>query len=225
MDKLFDKLPYEDLEDIQFTHMLGGAIGIGLILFLAYFFTLHSITKEEFENLIKQKEGAERTLKRYKSMIAKQGLVAKNMSLVKGQFEAYKNQMPGQDEIPGLLEQIAEFGKNRNIRMVELTLQEGKIGDFYKEIPLQVEVSGELWVTLDFIEYMQNLLRLVSFENLTLQGEDPNDRSRSSSSNAGLLSTTLTAKTYSFINGAENRGSAKKESAKANKPAKKKSGH
>ena len=225
MDKLFDKLPYDDLEGIQFTHMLGGAIGIGLILFLGYFFTLHSFTNEEFEKLVKQREEAERTLKRYNSKIAERGLVAKNMSRVKGQFEAYINQMPDQDEIPGLLEQIAEFGKKRNIRMVELTLQEGEISDYYKEIPLKVEVSGELWVTLDFIEYIQNLLRLVSFENLILQGRDVDNRIRVSGTNSNFLNTTLTAKTYSFISGAENRGPKKKEPAKANKPARKRSGH
>ena len=64
MEKIFDKLPYDELEDIQFIHLLAGAIGIGLVLFLVYFFTLHSVSNEEYESLLKQKDRAERTLKR-----------------------------------------------------------------------------------------------------------------------------------------------------------------
>ena len=210
MEKIFDKLPYDELEDIQFIHLLAGAIGIGLVLFLVYFFTLHSVFNEEYESLLKQKDRAERTLKRYKATVAKEGVVAKNMARVKGQFEAFKNQMPSQDEIPDLIQKITEFGKHRNIKMVVLTLQEGEIGDFYKEIPLEVQIDGELWVTLDFIDYMQNLLRLVSFENLILQGRSTgNSRRRTAESTIVSLSTTLTAKTYSFLEGSENRSPKK----------------
>ena len=210
MEKIFDKLPYDELEDIQFIHLLAGAIGIGLVLFLVYFFTLHSVFNEEYESLLKQKDRAERTLKRYKATVAKEGVVAKNMARVKGQFEAFKNQMPSQDEIPSLIQKITEFGKHRNIKMVALTLQEGEIGDFYKEIPLEVQIDGELWVTLDFIDYMQNLLRLVSFENLILQARSTgNSRRRTAESTIVSLSTTLTAKTYSFLEGSENRSPKK----------------
>ena len=210
MEKIFDKLPYDELEDIQFIHLLAGAIGIGLVLFLVYFFTLHSVFNEEYESLLKQKDRAERTLKRYKATVAKEGVVAKNMARVKGQFEAFKNQMPSQDEIPSLIQKITEFGKHRKIKMVALTLQEGEIGDFYKEIPLEVQIDGELWVTLDFIDYMQNLLRLVSFENLILQGRSTgNSRRRTAESTIVSLSTTLTAKTYSFLEGSENRSPKK----------------
>ena len=162
MDKLFDKLPYDDLDGIQFVHLLAGAIGIGLVLFMAYFFTLYSATSTEFEILTKKKESAQRTLKRYKSTVAKEDRVAKSMARVKGQFDAFKKQMPRQTEIPNLLRRIEAFGKQRNIKMVALTLEEGAIKNFYKEIPLKIQIYGELWVTLDFIEYMQNLLRLVS---------------------------------------------------------------
>ncbi len=173
MEKLFDKLPYDDLEGIKVTHLLAGAIGVGLVLFLAYYFTLYSATHKEFKQLTRQKAGAERTLKEYKTVVAKKGLVAKNMVRVKGKFDAFKNQMPSQDEIPNLMQRLMAFGKHRNIKMTAFTMEEGEVEDFYKEIPFKIQLTGGLWVTLDFIEYVQNLLRLVSFENLTLQGQKP----------------------------------------------------
>ena len=210
MEKLFEKLPYDDLEVIKFSHLLSGAIGIGLVLFLAYYFTLYSATSREFEKLTTQKEAAERTLKQYKATVAKAGFVAKNMARVRGRFNAFKNQMPRQDKIPNLIQKITTFGKNRNIKVTALTMKEGAIHDFYKEIPFKIEVTGEFWATLDFIEYVQNLLRLVNFENLILQGRGASASGAASAKTmVGSLNTTLTAKTYSFLDGSENRSAQK----------------
>jgi type IV pilus assembly protein PilO len=210
MEKIFDKLPYDDLEVIKFSHLLAGAIGISLLLFLGYYFTLYSATNREFEKLTAQKEVAEITLKQYKATLAKEGFVAKNMAHVRGRFNAFKNQMPRQDKIINLIQKITAFGKNRNIKVTALTMKEGAIHDFYKEIPFKVEVTGEFWATLDFIEYVQNLLHLVNFENLILQGQGA---SASGAASAGTmvesLNTTFTAKTYSFLDASEHRSAQK----------------
>jgi type IV pilus assembly protein PilO len=206
MEKLFEKLPYDDLEVIKFSHLLSGAIVIGLVLFLSYYFTLYSATNREFEKLTAQKKLAEKTLKQYKATVANKGFVAKNMARIRGRFNAFKNQMPRQDKMPNLIQKIMAFGKNRNIKVTALTMKEGAIHDFYKEIPFKIEVTGEFWVTLDFIEYVQNLLRLVNFENLILQGRGASTSGAVSVERiVGALNTTLTAKTYSFLDGSENR--------------------
>ena len=114
--------------------------------------------------------------------------------------------MPRQDKIPNLIQKITTFGKNRNIKVTGLTMKEGAIHDFYKEVPFKIEVTGEFWATLDFIEYVQNLLRLVNFENLILQGRGASTSGAVSVERiVGALNTTLTAKTYSFLDGSENR--------------------
>jgi Tfp pilus assembly protein PilO len=226
MDKLFDKIPYDDLDGIKFVHMLMGAIGIGLVLFMAYFFTLYSATNTEFVELTKKKKEAQRTLNRYKTKVAKEDRVSKSLALSKGRLDVFKNQMPRQTEIPSLLQRIEAFGKNRNIKMVALTLREGVVKNFYKEIPLKIQIYGGLWVTLDFIEYMQNLLRLVSLEDLQLQGQSVQVAgSRGDGASTGSLITSLTLKTYSFVEGAENRKTAKKKAPPPKKKKPKKKGH
>lgn len=211
MEKLFDKLPYEDLEGIKVAHLLAGSIGIGLALFLVYYLTLYSSTNEEFKKLTAQKEGAERTLKEYKAILFREDVVVKNMTLIRSRFDVFKNQMPSQNEIPTLMQRLTTFGKHRNIKINAITMEEGSIKDFYKEIPFKIQITGELWDTVDFIEYAQNLLRLVSFENLILQGQ------RVSSSDAASLratesslNTTLTAKIFTFLEDSEDRSGQNK---------------
>ena len=211
MEKFFDKLPYEDLEGIKVAHLLAGSIGIGLVLFLVYYLTLYSSTNEEFKKLAAQKEGAEITLKEYKAILFREGLVAKNMTLIRSRFDVFKNQMPSQNEIPTLMQRLTTFGKHRNIKITAITMEEGSIKDFYKEIPFKIQITGELWDTVDFIEYAQNLLRLVSFENLILQGRRVSSSDAASLRAAeGSLNTTLTAKIFTFLEDSEDRSGQNK---------------
>ena len=224
MDKLFDKLPYDDLDGIKFIHLLAGAVGIGLALFIAYYFTLYSATNTEFKMLAKQKVEAERTLKRYKGIVAKKDRVGKKLALVKGKFDSFKNQMPSQAEIPNLIQRMSAFGKDRKMKMVALTVEEGTKSMFVDVIPLKIQLQGELWVTLDFLDYMQNLLRLVSFDNLSLEAQPLIAGVSGEGATVGSLRTSLRVKTYSFREGAEDFKPAKKAPPKK-KAKKKKKGH
>ena len=222
MEKHLDKLPYDDLEGVKVVPWLAGAIGVGLVLFLTYYLTLYRVSNEEYQRVTTEKEGAEKILEQYKATLSKQGLVSKNMSRVKGRFDVFKNKIPSQDEIPTLMQRLIEFAKKRNIKMTAITMEEGSIKGFYKEIPYKIQITGEFWDTLDFIEYAQNLLRLVSFENLILQGQSV---SESDAANAqalvGSLNTTLTAKTFSFLENSDDRSVQKKMLPKSTRASKK----
>ena len=222
MEKIFKKLPYDDLERLKVTHWFAGGIGVGLVLFLAYYLTLYSATNEEYKKLITEKAGAEKALEEYKVTLAKKGMVEKNMARVKGRFDVFKNKMPSQDEISTLMQRLIVFTKQRNIKMTAITMEEGSIKDFYKEIPYKIQITGEFWDTLDFIEYAQNLLRSVSFENLILQGQSA---SKSDTANertlVSLLNTTLTAKTFSFLENSDNRSVQKTILPKSTRASKK----
>jgi Tfp pilus assembly protein PilO len=205
MNKLFDKLPYDVLEDIKFLQLLAGAVGIGLAIIATYYFTLFSATNTELNGLVKKKEIAERALKRRKAIVRKGDLTEKNLARVSGKLDAYKKQMPVVDDMPRLLKKVSGFGENRKIELLNFELSEGSVKDFYKEIPLQIKIRGDLWSTLDFFEYMQNLLQLVSFEDLSLETKkvpvmSPNGQTQQ---NAYLLQTVMTIKTFSFIEGSE----------------------
>jgi type IV pilus assembly protein PilO len=227
MDKFFDKLPYDTLEDIKFFHLLAGAVAIGLVIVAAYYFTLFSATNTELTGLVKKKETAERTLKRHKSIIRKGDLTEKDLARVSGQLDAYKSQMPVADDLPRLLKKVSGFGENRKIELLNFELSEGSVKDFYKEIPLKIRMRGDLWSTLDFFEYMQNLLQLVSFENLSLETLQVPivGANGPTGEKAYLLQTVMTAKTFSFIEGSDNRPVAGKKPPAKKKKKKKKTGH
>ena len=207
MNKLFDKLPYDALEDIKLLQLLAGVVGIGLAIIATYYFTLFSATNTELNGLIQKKETAERALKRNRAVVGKGNLIEKNLARVSGKLDAYKKQMPVADDLPRLLKKVSGFGENRKIELLNFELSEGSVKDFYKEIPLKIKMRGDLWSTLDFFEYMQNLLQLLSFEGLSLETKKvpvmgPNGPTEQ---NDYLLQTVMTVKTFSFIEGSDKR--------------------
>lgn len=213
MNKLFDKLPYDALENIKLLHLLGGVVGIGLAIIATYYFTLFSATNTELNGLIKKKGTAERALKRHRAIVGKGDLTERNLARASGKLNAYKKQMPVADDLPRLLKKVSDFGENRKIELLNFELSEGSVKDFYKEIPLQIRMRGDLWSTLDFFEYMQNLLQLVSFEGLSLETlkvpvMGPNGPT---GQNDYLLQTVMTVKTFSFIEGSDKRLAATKK--------------
>jgi Tfp pilus assembly protein PilO len=213
MNKLFDKLPYDALEDIKLLHLLGGVVGIGLAIISTYYFTLFSATNTELNELIKKKETAERALKRRRAIVGKGDLAERNLARVSGELNAYKKQMPVADDLPRLLKKVSGFRENRKIELLNFELSEGSVKDFYKEIPLHIRMRGDLWSTLDFFEYMQNLLQIVNFEGLSLETlkvpvMGPNGPT---GQNDYLLQTVMTVKTFSFIEGSDKRLMATKK--------------
>ena len=146
-------------------------------------------------------------MNRHRAIVRKGDLTEKNLARVSGKLDAYKKQMPVADDLPRLLKKVSGFGENRKIELLNFELSEGSVKDFYKEIPLQIRMRGDSWSTLDFFEYMQNLLQLVSFEDLSLETlkvpvTSPNGPTEQ---NAYLLQTVMTVKTFSFIEGSDKR--------------------
>ena len=207
MNKIFDKLPYDALEDIKLLHLLAGVVGIGLAIIVTYYFTLFSATNTELNGLVKKKETAERALKRRNAIVRKGDLTEKDLARVSNKLDAYKKQMPVTDDLPRLLKKVSGFGENRKIELLNFELSEGSVKDFYKEIPLQIRMRGDLWSTLDFFEYMQNLLQLVSFEGLSLETKKVPvmGPSGATGQNDYLLQTVMTVKTFSYIEGWDKR--------------------
>ena len=206
MEKLFDSLPYDSLTGVQRMHVLFAAIGIGLIIGIAYYFTLYSATHDEIAKLEKRRGSLQSTLKTYQRLVASKEEVTKKLAMVSGDLDAMKSQMPKTSEMPDLLKRVADMGKSLGLQVLLFELNEGSIKDYYKEVPVSINFRGGIWKTLDFFDGMQNLLRLVDFAGLEMDvkqvdilgGEGQSLRT------IPMLHTQFTAKTFSYVEGAEN---------------------
>ncbi|MFQ5450920.1 MAG: type 4a pilus biogenesis protein PilO [Nitrospinaceae bacterium] len=213
LEKLFDKLPYDILEGLKFIHLLLGAAGIGVLLGTGYYFTLFQTGHEEIVKLEKKKNSTERKLKRYKKLVKKKEPIAKELARNVGRLDAMKKQMPKEKEMPDLLRKVADFGAARgDFDIVRFQLNEGKVRDYYKEIPVAIQMRGSFWDTLDFLDRMQNLLQLVSFNdlNMRLQKVQVPEGAEGKTHTRLMLLTDFVANTYAYVQGAEEKTAAGK---------------
>ena len=86
MDLIFNKLPYDSIEEIGPAKIYFAAVGVCLILFLISFFTILSAVNLERETLTKKIIDTEYTLKKYFKVVASKHEVLKNLSLKTGEL-------------------------------------------------------------------------------------------------------------------------------------------
>jgi type IV pilus assembly protein PilO len=230
IEKFFERLPYEFLEKVRFVHLISASVAVGLLMFTAYFFTLHQDAKAELTRLQDQRTQMAKKLDNFKSLVAQKGLIAKNLARTTGRLESLKQQLPREKDMPGLLKEVSGFGSERaTFDITKFQLEEGKVGDYYKVIPVAITLQGSFWDTLDFLDKMQNRLQLVNFSdlkmNLQIDASSPGENGEPPTRRHALL-TNITASTYAYIEGSEKKiAKVPSSSPKANtakKSAKKK---
>lgn len=208
IEKLFDRLPYDVLEKVKFIHLLSASAAIGLLMFTGYFFTLYADATEELARLEKQRTQTAQKLTNAKKLVAQKDAIAKNLARSTGRLESLKQQLPREKDMPGLLKEVSGFGSERaTFDITRFQLAEGKVEDFYKEIPVAIQMRGTFWDTLDFLDKMQNRLQLVSFSDLrmNLQTDKSSAGNDGSVAQRNKLLTNIIANTYAYIEGSEKK--------------------
>ena len=171
MDLIFNKLPYDSIEETGPAKIYFGAVGVCLILFLISFFTILSAVNLERETLTKKIVDTEYTLKKYFKVVASKHEVLKNLSLKTGELNMKKKQLPSEEALNKLLVKITRLGKKRNVDIVHFKVADGMVDDFYKEIPMHFRFRGGLWETMDMFATLQNMLQIVHVKNMSFKVE------------------------------------------------------
>jgi len=96
--------------------------------------------------------------KEYKRMIAD----------LSGQLDQARLQLPGEREIPVLLEQIARFGKEAGVEFLSFRPSAETPKDFYNEVPMALAIRGPFHNIGLFLDKISHYPRIISVSNLTM---------------------------------------------------------
>ncbi|HEY8567787.1 type 4a pilus biogenesis protein PilO [Microbulbifer sp.] len=104
-------------------------------------------------------------------------------------FGALLKQLPKDTEVPGLLEDIDEFGRGSGLTIQKVALEGEQVGEFYVELPIRIEVQGGYHEFGAFISGIAGMPRIVTLHDFDIQaGKD----------GKGLLNMVVNAKTYRY---------------------------
>ncbi len=205
MDALFDKLPYDKLRNYNLVQMLIASATFGVFLFVGYYFSLYSFQEGEMTALQTKKKQTESKLKRYKNLIKQKDIIKSGLSEATSKLTLIKSQMPRRREVLAFIKQIAEIGEIMGLEILLIESKPEKEVDFYKEIKIEIRVSGGFYQTIGFFESIQNLLRIVNINDLKLEPKIISIKVGNRRVQARKLETSSMAVTFSYIEGAEDK--------------------
>jgi type IV pilus assembly protein PilO len=120
--------------------------------------------------------------KEFKRMIAE----------LSGQLDSARQQLPGEREIPILLEQIALFGKEAGVEFTGFRPGNEVAKDFYNEVPMALAIRGPFHNNAMVLDKLSHYPRIISVLNLTMGNAQDKEGYL-------MLTSTCTATTYRYV--------------------------
>lgn len=157
----------------------------GVVYYLSLSDSLNTLALEQSQEqtLLKDYEGKAfqaANLDKYKEQ----------MKEMESSFGALLRQLPGDTEVPGLLEDISHTGLGSGLEFESIALQDEKVVEFYAELPIQIKVRGGFHSMGTFVSGVSSLPRIVTLHDFTIE-MDPK---------RGDLDMNVLAKTYRYNN-------------------------
>jgi type IV pilus assembly protein PilO len=156
------------------------------ILILGYFFKVQEISQQT-QRAVQQET---QLLQQYQS----KAFLAANLDAYRQQmieldktFGALLKQLPKDTEVPGLLEDITEVAYGSGLSMKSISLEPEKVSEFYVELPIRIDVTGDYHDFGSFVSGVAALPRIVTLHDYSIKQSD-----------ASQLNMVIEAKTYRY---------------------------
>ena len=180
-----------DVENIgSWPIMIKTIVWIGVfiaVLAAGYFYDIADLQTE-----LAKSESKEQDLKtqfeRKAFQAANLNAYRKQMEEMEESFGALISQLPSDTEVPGLLEDITNRGLASGLDISSITLGNEQAREFYIELPIKIEVSGNYHDLGSFVSGIAGLPRIVTLHDFEI--------TRQKESSALIMK--ITAKTYRY---------------------------
>ncbi|MFP8968119.1 type 4a pilus biogenesis protein PilO [Pokkaliibacter sp. CJK22405] len=142
-----------------------------------------------------QLESLKRDEPQLKAQITKKSEVVSGLPMyqtrlkeLENRFKELLTQLPQKQEVPGLLDQMTNLGKNSGLTFRQIALQPEQKATFYQILPIDISVYGSYHAMGEFAYGLAALPRIVTLHDFTLTPQDD-----------GSLQMVLRASTYRYL--------------------------
>jgi type IV pilus assembly protein PilO len=203
LDKLFEKIPYDRLYPIKPLHRMAALAGVSILVAALLFFTVIQGQHDTMARLETDLTAVKRKIDENKLHIQKRGKLIAMIAELEGQLDEAKRQLPTDQEIPELLEQISNLGTQFGLEFLTFRPNPEVRRDFYADVPVSLKMSGGYHDALKFFDEVAHLPRIVTINNMTMKTSAPvrGRGAKTSSVRAGDLEVECLAVTYRYIEG------------------------
>ncbi len=93
----------------------------------------------------------------------------KQMVEIQDRFNVLLKQLPNETEVPALLTDISQVGKERGLEFRRFKPLKAQLKDFYVELPIEIEASGTYHQLASFVSDIANFQRVVKIGDIDMQ--------------------------------------------------------
>lgn len=198
LSEWFEGLRKIDINDLDTSNMgswppvikfLVAGLFVLLVLAFGYSFSTRDLVgqldlKREEESTLKEQFGGKAR------MAANLDLYTRQLKEMESAFVVLLRQLPGDTEVPGLLEDITRTGLGSGLEFEEIKLLPEVAQPFYIELPIQITVTGDYHDLATFVSGVAGLPRIVTLHDFDLAPVSPEGGPK--------LGLTILAKTYRY---------------------------
>ncbi|MGE0680983.1 MAG: type 4a pilus biogenesis protein PilO [Candidatus Binatia bacterium] len=182
-----------------------------LILFYAFVFYLpRSAQISEKQENIRSLEGEKAKLQ---ALLKDRANTKTEIQKVEEQFNRAKAQLPEEKEIPELLRQVSNLGRDSGLDVVLFRQKSEVFQDLYAEVPVEMSVRGSYHQIALFFDKVRRLDRIVNVS-------DTNIKNPQLVGGQMQIDAAFSATTFRFLNEEERERVAKEKEAAAKKKGK-----
>lgn len=180
---------FEKVGNISKVHRILICVSTFIVITGLFVYFLYLPKFEKLDQLNSDYNNLEKSLVSAKKEAAQLNKYREKMETAEAQYKIAMKALPDKKEIPSLLTNISESGKEAGLEFL-LFQPESEINkDFYAEIPVSIKVAGNYHNVGLFFDKVSRLSRIVNIKDIVMATPKEGD----------MLNTSCTAVTYRFV--------------------------
>lgn len=203
VNELIEKINGFDINDIDWNNMgswpLVGRIVFAIIIFSSviagtYFLDVEGLL-EKNQRVIGKELELKQNFERQAFRVANLAAYKKQLEEIEESFGSLLRQLPRETEVAGLLEDITSAALTSSLEIKTIKLESEVETEFYTELPIKIDVTGEYHDFGTFVSAIAGLGRIVTLHDFHVTSAKSNDPNK--------LNLKIVAKTYRYSSLAE----------------------
>lgn len=185
-----------DVNDLDFATAGHWPIGVKVVNYLLafsivlglgiYFYLLDS--SDRLDRVMREEASLKQSFEQKAGEVANLEALRQQMADVEERFSELLRQLPSQNEVPGLLDDITAIGRASGLDIRLIELQPEQKSQFYIELPINITVAGTYHQMGEFVSGVAAISRIVTLHDYQI----------APSQNSDKLVMNIRAKTYRY---------------------------
>jgi type IV pilus assembly protein PilO len=157
---------FEKLAKLPRSYRTAMLPAIVVLVSALYVYFLYLPASSNLEGIRDQQLQVQRKLAEVRTVAGNEEAVKEEIAALERKLEVALRQLPNSKELPVLLTDITSLGKNAGLEFKAFRPKEEMRRDFYAEVPIDIEFTGDFHEIASFFDEIARLPRIVNVGSL-----------------------------------------------------------